>query len=276
MTTPSFVVVGHTCIDINKTPKKETKSFGGAGYFSALAASRAVQPVGLVTRVGGDYDPRFLFSHVESLGVHVIKDKATMCSIQTYHSASDLTDRDIEQIWGVGPDICPDDFPKEWYTSVVHVHLATMPPSQQKQCIDLVRTSMPQATLSIDTDLFLLKDEETIQAVAANFTAADIVFSNRREYEILRDVIDTCPMSIVKLDGDGAYILSYGKKIYSSGAPKVDVVDTTGAGDIFAGTFLANKVIGKSDTECLQKAIKVASESVTHHGIEYLFASTDK
>lgn len=58
---PRLVVVGHVCLDVNEMPSTTQESHGGAGYFAALAASSVAPHVGLVSRVGVDYDTELLF-----------------------------------------------------------------------------------------------------------------------------------------------------------------------------------------------------------------------
>jgi len=70
-----LVIIGYTNIDINVTPSSTTTLPGGGAYFAAIAASRVINSVGLVTRIGKDYDPTFLLSRVLPDGVHISKDK---------------------------------------------------------------------------------------------------------------------------------------------------------------------------------------------------------
>lgn len=49
-------------------------------------------------------------------------------------------------------------------------------------------------------------------------------------------------------------------------APKVDPVDTTGAGDTFTGYFLAGLDRGASNAEAIELAIKASALMVTRHG----------
>jgi len=46
----------------------------------------------------------------------------------------------------------------------------------------------------------------------------------------------------------------------------VQVVDTTGAGDLFAAGFLSGHVRGESLTRCLEMGAVAAAEVISHYG----------
>lgn len=271
MDNPALIFVGHTNVDVNITPTGKTILPGGAAYFAALAASRILPNVGLVTRLGNDFDATFLLKHVLSDGVRKIADKQSTTSTNTYFSETDLTDRDMKLTIGVSADIVPEDFPEKWLTSAKYIHIATMPPLQQYPFLIYLKEKAPQAKLSIDTDIYLLKNEENIKLVERNFSLADIVFANRVEYKMLKNVIENGDEAIIKLDEEGARYMKDQKILAEVKANKVIPVDVTGAGDIFAGTFLAYRTKGESVAKSLQEATDAATESVTKVGIAHLF-----
>lgn len=270
-THPSLLIIGYTNIDINITPTKTTTLPGGAGYFAALAASLVTRPIGFVTRIGTDFDPSFLLSRVLSDGVHIIRDKPTARSIQRYHSDTDLTQRDISLEWGVAPDLCPEDIPPEWTDSIQYVHIGTMPPDQQNRFLSQIRSSMPNAVISVDTDHYLFSFPGNLEKIQETLRSADIIFLNRTEYTELRDIADAHPFSVVKQDRDGAKILHYGKEACHAPAKSVEPVDVTGAGDILAGVFIASLSKGIPETHALEQAVEFATKSVTQEGVMHLF-----
>jgi ribokinase len=70
---------------------------------------------------------------------------------------------------------------------------------------------------------------------------------------------------VVKQGARGAFALSAGA-IVRAAAPKVKVVDTTGAGDAFNGGFLAALVHGQSVKACLRAGVRVGSLSTSAAG----------
>ncbi|MEO8581817.1 MAG: carbohydrate kinase family protein [Patescibacteria group bacterium] len=268
---PTLIFVGYTNIDINITLSSRSVLPGGGAYFAAIAASRILPSIGLVTRIGNDYDSSFLLSRVLPDGVHVIAEKLTAKSIQTYHSDEDLTDRDISLEWGVAPDVNPNDFPKKWLKTVKHIHISTMPPHQQEKFISFLRTEAPQAKISLDTDHFFFHDQNLLKKIKENFSKIDLAFANRHEYKALKEVIDTLPEAIVKFDEDGADYMKKGKRIFHVSTPVTQVKDATGAGDLLAGTYLGLIMKGRTQKVALQKAVELATASVKEVGVAHLF-----
>ncbi len=272
---PRLIVIGFTNIDLTVMPGAEpTISHGGAGYFAALAASLLHTPVGFVTRIGNDFDASFLSSHVLPEGIVRSPGKPTSRSIQTYLSAEDLSRRDIRLESGASDDLIPEDIPSAWLPTAAIVHIGTMPPTQQGRILHHLRTHAPNARISIDTDQFLLKDDVSIQQISALFREADIVFANRIEYGILKAELDMHPFCVSKLDREGARILKRGRIVAHADVSPVQPVDATGAGDIFAGTFLAGLMEGNPPEQCLQDAAAQATRSVTAVGLMHLFPDT--
>ena len=66
---------------------------------------------------------------------------------------------------------------------------------------------------------------------------------------------------------NGAYIISDGK-FHQVPAKAVDIVDTTGAGDSFIGTFAYELSESNSPEVCIKKAVEKASQSVTKKGTQ--------
>lgn len=272
VTYPKLVVIGYTNIDINITPNSQSTLPGGAAYFVACTASRLTSDVGLVTRIGYDFDPAFLLTRVIKEGVHIIPDKETAKSIQTYFSLTDPTDRDVVLKKGVAQDLNPQDIPEGWIENAEIVHVATMPPEYQKLFIEYVKEHKGENTLlSTDTELSFVKNPRMKKQIIKNMQYPDLVFVNRLEYELLKHEMKHIEHVIVKLDKDGAVYFHNGKEECRVTTRNTDAVDSTGAGDVLAGTFLAARVNGDTIETALQKAADTATQSIEKEGIMHLF-----
>jgi sugar/nucleoside kinase (ribokinase family) len=262
-----LVTVGHVGYDNPHTMHGKRKIAGGAAYFAAKGASRFSKRLGVVTRVGRDFDLQFLKGLGISLdGVKVIK---TGRSFQ-WHSRYDPKFNVVRSRGelNVGARISPKDIPAGFLTAK-HIHIATMPPRLQIRLIEHLRAQGCRAKISIDTisDFIKQSPKEVIRAVLN----ADIVFLNEREFSMLTKFASMEEKMVVRKRGEqGAEIHHKGKRIRAK-APKVKVVvDTTGAGDVLAGVFLTLLARGRKPKEALKEAVKVASESIREFGVEHL------
>lgn len=79
--------------------------------------------------------------------------------------------------------------------------------------------------------------------------------------------------SIITLGQEGAALIGTDGSITRMSAPTVNVVDTTGAGDAFVGTFAFALASGMDPIEAMALGIKVASHSVTRKGAQSSYPS---
>lgn len=103
----------------------------------------------------------------------------------------------------------------------------------------------------------------------------DLVFVNEAEARLYAEVPslpaaftwwrNAARASVVKLGSRGAVYLA-AKAVIRAPAPRVRVVDTTGAGDAFNGGYLAAYVRGADPGECLRLANAVGARSTTKAG----------
>ncbi len=105
----------------------------------------------------------------------------------------------------------------------------------------------------------------------------DILFGNAQEVMMLTDIDSPleagkdlqkrCEIVVVKVGKDGSYIIT--DAIERATAFPVDAIDTTGAGDTYAGGFLYAYCQGKNLTKCGRFANYIASKIVTVKGLGF-------
>jgi ribokinase len=146
-----------------------------------------------------------------------------------------------------------------------------------------------------EADVVLLQHEVPSEAVAAAIAAAgglvvlnpaparglagpvDVLVPNRGELEALaggsgdplmlaRSVAGARAV-VVTLGADGAVVVE-GERFERVPAPRVKVVDTTGAGDAFCGALAQALAEGAQLVEAARWAVRVAAVSVTRHGAQ--------
>ncbi len=104
----------------------------------------------------------------------------------------------------------------------------------------------------------------------------DILFANEEELLMLYDTRDLndaikavqqhCEVAAITRSAEGCVIVSAGEVINVKGYPVSDLIDTTGAGDMFAAGFLHGYTRGLDLGVCGRMGNLVASEVITHMG----------
>lgn len=104
----------------------------------------------------------------------------------------------------------------------------------------------------------------------------DILFANEHELAALtgEDDFETgiaalapkVPILVVTRSEQGAVAAAKGERCSVAAEPVGRVVDTTGAGDLFAAGFLFGHVRGKPIAECLRLGAVCAAEIISHYG----------
>ncbi|MGQ7830423.1 adenosine kinase [Altererythrobacter sp. Z27] len=104
----------------------------------------------------------------------------------------------------------------------------------------------------------------------------DILFANHLELFALTgaDTIEDgiaalhgkVPTLVVTRSADGAVAIRNGERAEVDAEPIDEVVDTTGAGDLFAAGFLYGHVNGEPLERCLRRGAIAAAEIISHYG----------
>jgi sugar/nucleoside kinase (ribokinase family) len=104
----------------------------------------------------------------------------------------------------------------------------------------------------------------------------DILFANQAEIEALAGVAhldsavaavkDKVETLVVTRSEDGALATSRGERADVPAEPIKQLVDTTGAGDLFAAGFLLGAARGKSLDQSLRLGAIAAAEVIQHYG----------
>ena len=130
----------------------------------------------------------------------------------------------------------------------------------------------------------LLNLSPVAEVSAATLGALDVLLVNEHEAAWLlgtegydpAKLLDLGPASaVVTLGARGAIVVTP-DGLTEVESPKVEAVDTTGAGDAFAGALAASLAEGASLADAARKAVKVAAFSVTRRGAQPSYPRADQ
>lgn len=113
----------------------------------------------------------------------------------------------------------------------------------------------------------------------------DVLFCNEDEIKALFDTDDPeeafkqcetlCEIAVITRGAKGAVAVCGTERHEISAEPINKVVDTTGAGDLFAAGFLTGLARGRSVPDCLQMGALAAAEIISHYGARPEISLTD-
>lgn len=256
-------------------PKKATG--GNAGNAILALANLGMKP-GFIGKVGKDEMGDFYAENCKQTGIEA---QLTLCDTPT-GVANTFISPDGERTFGTylgaaalmqADEITPQLF-RGYQLLHIEGYLVQNHDLMEKICqtakqeglklsIDLGSYNIIQANLSFFQHLV----KEYIDIVFANEEECDAFTGTRDPKEGMKRIAKLCTLAIVKLGSKGAMAMwgassdQYGTEVFVP-AKKVNVIDTTAAGDFFAGGFLHAFFSGASLEKCLQAGTLLSSNVI--------------
>jgi len=235
---------------------------GGGGTNTAATFSRQGFETAFCGMVGSDNAGQEVINDLENFGINidfVLKSK-TKDTNQSVVLTSDSRDRTIIVYRGAAGELQKNDIPLEKIQQAKWFYIA---PLSGKLCgifeylVDFAfehkikiainpgncQLSLPVARLKKiikKVDVLILNHEEASKLTKVPY---------RKEKAVFKELDKMCPGIAVMTKGPEGVVVSDGKSLYSATAPKVKVVDATGAGDSFASGFLSGLIQSNNNIE---------------------------
>ncbi|MGB1360826.1 MAG: adenosine kinase [Alphaproteobacteria bacterium] len=243
--------------------------------FSALGGKS-----GFIGRLGNDDLGELFVKDMNTIGIDYLgKEKSTTPSGNCTIMVSPDGQRTMATCLGASVEIGIDDIDLSLLSNakVVYLEGYLFDAPSARSCFDIIGETLKGTDTKIAftlSDMFVVERhrEDLLKFVQQS---VDILFANEDEINHLmgtNDVKDAIAKASEMADvvigtcgENGAYAMTNGKT-YFRPANKVDVVDTTGAGDQFAGGFLFGYANTYGMEDCLQMGINMASSVITHMG----------
>ena len=232
---------------------------GGSAANTMSGLAQLGIEAGFLSKIGNDEVGRFFEkqmteSHVKPL---MLKSETPSGRVQALVTADG--ERTFATCLGAAAEMCAEDIQPElfqgWDIFYVEGYLVANPTMLRKA----IETAKAQGmTIAIDLASYNVVEESRDFLLELINNYVDIVFANEKEAfaliglepEAALDYIaERCDIAVVKVGAKGAFV-KRGNEIVTIPPMKADVVDTTGAGDMWAAGFLAGLVKGESLQKC--------------------------
>jgi len=284
---PDVVLLGNLLVDdiVLRDGRTLMGEPGGAVLHAALASALWEAKVGICSVTGTDYPAEALATlaarGVDLSGVRRL-DRTGGRAWLLYEPAVRRTVHhlDCPSHADVSPTL--SDVPAAWLAARVF-HLAPMPLTRQ---LDLAHGLAPAAGEKrlVSLDPFELVRDGTLAAWRDVLTHLDLFFVSEDEWRLTGDVEDVFLTSLagprlrhvaLKRAANGGRLLDlHARESRTWRSRSRRVVDATGAGDAFAGGFLAGVVTHGDVTRFVEQGIVSASFAIEDWGARGLMAAT--
>ena len=254
--------VGHVSIDRVQNINGSNVQPGGAALYAAIAAKTLFENVYLISVVGRDYPFLDILDLFPRRYIKFSKSPSTRFNIQ-YNALWEA--KYLEAKYSAGLTISPSLIPVENLGAESIVHISPLSPSRVKKIVSAVREKSPKTMISVNTWIGYIRgnNRNILKEIASE---VDCFILNDSEAKALTEArslsmalkLIKSKMLVVTLGELGAIISREDGEIQMVPAlrfPVEKVVDTTGAGDTWCGSFLA----AYKQTGDLMKSVTVAS-----------------
>ena len=276
------IVVGTLAFDTIETPfGKVERVIGGSAPFASLAAKTKDIECAIISIIGGDFPKSYLdiliSKKIDISEVQIIKDGKSFFWSGKYHenmNKRDTLETQLNVLAIFNPKI-----PKNFTNPDILV-LGNLDPKVQLSVVN--QFEKKPKFIMLDTMNFWM--DNSLESLLEVIKKVDLICINDEEViqlsgcknldEGLRSILEMGPKYIIMKRGEyGASIFSSSEKFTCKSFPVDNVIDPTGAGDSFAGSFAG--YLGKSknyDFNSISNALiyanAIASFSVEKFGVE--------
>ncbi len=230
---------------------------GGKGANTAFAAQNLGAQVSLVGMVGKDAYAEEALKGVKAAGVDlslILKHVSAPTGL-AFINVSEDGENQIAVASGANMEFGAEDLPVLTHDAI------------------LTQFEIPIPTIEAATHDFkgfvAVNASPVSDGIRCLFDRANLIIVNEGEYAAYKDrLVNYHGLLAVTLGSRGAVIRQNGKVIAEAAPPKVDVIDTTGAGDAFAAALTVALVEGQSNEAALRFACTVGALTTTKLGTQ--------
>ena len=232
---------------------------GGSAANTMSGLAQLGVEAGFLSKIGRDEVGEFFAKQMTETHVKPLMLKSDTPSGRVQALVTADGERTFATCLGAAAEMCADDIQPEllqgWDIFYVEGYLVANPTMLRKA----IETAKAQGmTIAIDLASYNVVEESRDFLLELVNNYVDIVFANEKEAfaltgmepeAALHYISERCDIAVVKVGAKGAFV-QRGNEVITISPMKADVVDTTGAGDMWAAGFLAGLVKGENLQKC--------------------------
>lgn len=238
---------------------EKSQSSGGSAANTIHGLASLGASAGYIGKVGNDAFGEFFSNDMKANGIQPFMLKSTTDTGRAIALISPDSERTFATYLGAAVELTDSDLKADQFKDYAILHIEGY--LVQNHALMLKAAELAKANnmkISIDMASFNVVEDnlEFLKDYVKNYV--DIIFANEEESKAftgkepedsLNELAEQCEIAVVKIGSKGSLIKSEGK-VYRIDPIKVNSVDTTGAGDLFASGFLYGLVNNLPLSEC--------------------------
>ncbi len=267
-------------INIATSNFEKSQSSGGSAANTIHGLASLGIPAGYIGKVGEDEFGEFFSNDMKANGIQPFMLKSATDTGRAIALISPDSERTFATYLGAAIELTDKDLNSDQFKDYKILHIEGYLVQNHDLMLRAAKLSKENnMKISIDMASFNVVEDnlEFLKDYVKNYV--DIIFANEEESKAftgkepedsLNELAEQCEIAIVKIGSKGSLVKSKGE-VYRIDPIKVNPVDTTGAGDLFASGFLyglTNKMpldkCGEIGSLCAGKVIEVIGSKMSN------------
>lgn len=252
---------------------------GGSATNTIRALANLGRKCALVGKIGKDELGEYFFSSLLSLGIKpLLIETAHFSTAQSLCLITPDGERTMRTYLGASVEMKTEDLKKSDFKKLRLLHVEGYALYNRPviyKTMQLAKEAGAKISLDLASFEIVREFKKDIWNLLEDFV--DIIFANEKEIielgyledqkSICRDLSNICEISVLLMGKKGC-ALAYRGNLSTYPSYSVDVLDTTGAGDLFAGGFLHGYLEGRSLEENVHYGTLLSSKVIQSLGTE--------
>lgn len=232
---------------------------GGSAANTMSGLAQLGVEAGFLSKIGKDEVGEFFAKQMTETHVKPLMLKSNTPSGRVQALVTSDGERTFATCLGAAAEMCADDIKPElfdgWDIFYVEGYLVANP-TMLRKAISTAKDKGLKIAIDLASYNVVEESRDFLLELVNNYV--DIVFANEKEAFALTGmepeaaldyIAERCDIAVVKVGAKGAFV-KRGNEIVTIPPMEADVVDTTGAGDMWAAGFLAGLVKGENLQKC--------------------------
>lgn len=263
---------------LQRSGKVPKRCAGGSAINMLKGLSRFGHNCAVIGKIGEDPEGAFFIDSLSKYGVTPLLQKSNAATGKLICLITPDKERTMRSCLTIETGCSNLSFSAELFKDLKLFHVEgyqIRTPELLTKVVDLAKAA--GAKISMDLGCFELMNHHREFVLKLLDEKVDIVFANRDEAfaltqlpaaESCKKLSQICDIAIVTLGEKGGWVGKSGEIFYFDALPAPNVVDDTGAGDLFVSGFLHGYLIHAPLTNCAHMGATVAAEIVQEIGAE--------